>query len=333
MPGPPIPVKSGIHRAACFALYRALFRRSRQVLPLKLAEVFGKHIKDAFRINAKARSRTAICAALGTGYAVSLAIPTYLLQAPDSCRQTLEDLATRRRDILRQLSELSQSSETVPKLKGKRKARPGTTAVLKGQSAQQPTYTGRRWPHPDAKPVLDGLPPLPPGKLRRVPTLVNANHIPFLRFTKPQSPFLSYIIRKKNVERERRVDKMQALEKLVGLAEDEDEWDRILWEHHQVSTHDNGARWISATREALTNVKRVHQINTAKRMHIAQRMFYILQEQERLVDQERLERRNRRHQAYKARRMQRREAASTATQTPSSEQEEDKTPAASAAAT
>ncbi|KAL8938582.1 MAG: hypothetical protein Q9211_003149, partial [Gyalolechia sp. 1 TL-2023] len=134
---------------------------------------------------------------------------------------------------------------------------------------------------------MDGLPSLPSGRLRRVPTLVNANHIPILRFKKPQPPFLSYIIRKKTDEREKRVDKLQALEKSLLFAEDEDAWDTILRKDHRIS-NDKGVQWASAVRDSYMNVKRVHQTNTLKRMRIAQRMFDILQEQKKLAEEESL---------------------------------------------
>lgn len=198
--------------------------------------------------------------------------------------------------------KLSPYPDTERELRGRKEARIETSPLVKSQSGKKGLDLGRRWPYPGAKPVLDGLPPPPPGNYRRVPTLVNANHVPFLRLKKPQSPFLSYIIRKKNVEREKRIDSIQALEDQLALAEDEDQWDRILLEHHQISGEGNEVPWTSAVREALTNVKRVHHTNAIKRMRTAQRMFDILQEQKRLADQERLERRDRRHQAYKARR-------------------------------
>ncbi|KAI4188628.1 MAG: hypothetical protein L6R41_002006 [Letrouitia leprolyta] len=199
-----------------FALYRALQRRSRKVFPNEQADSFEKHVKNAFRINAKARSRASICAALNTGYAA------------------LEDLAAGKLNILRQLKELAKSPRLGSSRTTKtRKVPVQATQAKRNRPRQQPHDTGRRWPHPDAKPVLDGLPSPPPGRLRRIPTLINANHIPFLRFRKPQSPFLSYVIRKKNDEREKRVDRLQALERCLLFADDEDEWDRILRKDHR----------------------------------------------------------------------------------------------------
>ncbi|KAL8942742.1 MAG: hypothetical protein Q9216_001490 [Gyalolechia sp. 2 TL-2023] len=284
-----IAIKSGIHKAACFALYRALLRRGRKVLPIEQAESFGKHTRSAFRTNAKVRGRTAICAALNTGYEV------------------LEDLSARNLNVLRQLKELSDSSRL--ETQSSRESQGTRTHQVGGDQPRPPSCdTRRRWPHPDATSVLNDLPSPPPGKVRQVPTLVNANHIPFLRFKKPQSPFLSYMIRKKNDEREKRIDRLQFLEELLLFAEDEDEWDEILRENHYIS-NDNGIPWTSSMKDSYVSVKRVHRTNTLKRSQIAERMFDILQEQKQLAEKEKLERRNKRHQAYKARKAQKEAAA------------------------
>ncbi|KAL8719359.1 MAG: hypothetical protein Q9225_003616 [Loekoesia sp. 1 TL-2023] len=300
------------HNVSGFALYRALLRRGRKVIPIELAKSFEKHTRDVFRTNSKAHSHAAIRAALSTGY------------------RTLEDLASREPNVLRQLGELSDPS-TIDRLleKNKQKAPAGTNQAENHPPRHRPSDTGRRWPKLQAIPVLDGLPLPPPGKLRRVPTLVNANHIPFLRFKKPQSPFLSYMIRKKNGERQKRLDRIHTLEDMLLFAEDEDQWDKILRETNRIFSGDEGLRWTSAISEALTNVKKVHQTNIVKRMRIAQRMFNILQEQKNLAEQERSERRDRRHQAYKARRRER-EAAIAAERSPVHEEDR---PADSAATT
>ena len=132
--------------------------------------------------------------------------------------------------------------------------------------------------------------------------MINANHIPFLRFKKPQPPFLSHMIRKKTNEREKRIARTQRLENLLPLAEDEDRWDDILRKTNGILCNDNGSTWASATHEALLHVKKVHKDNTIKRMHIAQRMFEIMERERILAEQEKIIRRNQRHQAYKARR-------------------------------
>ncbi len=144
--------------------------------------------------------------------------------------------------------------------------------------------------------------------------MINANHIPFLRFKKPQSPFLSHMIRKKTEEREKRIARTQRLEKLLPLAEDEDRWDDIVRKIHGISSKDDGTTWAWATEEALMHVRRVHKDNTMRRMHIAQRMFDIMDGERKLAEREKLERRDRRHQAYKARRKSLQEATLAAEQ-------------------
>src|ERR1700709_1700282 len=72
------------------------------------------------------------------------------------------------------------------------------------QQSQQPRAPPRPEPprlspYPGAPKVLD-IRPLPREKLtakRRVPILTHASGVPFLRFKKPQSPFLSRVLRNK----------------------------------------------------------------------------------------------------------------------------------------
>ncbi|KAL8693009.1 MAG: hypothetical protein Q9218_002066 [Villophora microphyllina] len=244
------------------------------VLPNEPAGLFQKHLKAVFRINAKARKHEAIRTALSTGYGV------------------LDDLANSKLGVLRQLAELGKE----PGLKSNSPRPKGPLHVQVSRSTSH-SDNGRRWPYPDAKRVLEGLPAPPSEHHRRVPALVNANHIPFIRYKKPQSPFLGHMIREKTIEREKRIDRIQGLEEALPLAEDEDQWDRILWDMNQVSGNDKGVRWASAVYEAHSDAKNVHARNTRKRVEAAERMFDIVQEQRRLANKDKLERRNRRHQA------------------------------------
>ncbi|KAL8748823.1 MAG: hypothetical protein Q9199_008045, partial [Rusavskia elegans] len=267
-----------------FALFRALRRRSRNILPPEPSNHFQRHVNEAFRTNAKTQNQAAIRVALTAGYEV------------------LDDLATRKLHVLRQLAESTALEKVAQGQSVRRRASDGPNDQESNHRKPQPFDTGKRSPHPAAKRVLDGLPPPLPGHRRRVPTMINANHIPFLRYKKPQSPFLSHMIRKKTDEREKRINRTQRLENLIPLAEDEDRWDDIVRETNGVSRNDNGTTWACATREALSHVKRVHKDNTMKRMHIARRMFYIMDGERKLAEQEKLMRRDQRHQAYKARR-------------------------------
>ena len=216
----------------------------------------------------------------------------------------MNNLTTRKLHVLRQLAESIRPDKAIQDQFARRRASDGAKAKEQVSNRPMPRIfdTGRRSPRPAARPVLHGLPSPLPGHHRRVPTIINANHIPFLRFKKPQSPFLSHMIRKKTDEREKRIVRTQRLEKLLPLAEDEDRWDDTVRNINGISSNDGGTTWAWATREALTHVKKIHKDNTIKRMHTAQRMFDIVEEQRKLADQEKRVRRDQRHQAYKARR-------------------------------
>ncbi|KAL8802424.1 MAG: hypothetical protein Q9182_003847, partial [Xanthomendoza sp. 2 TL-2023] len=265
----------------------------RRVLPLEPANHFRKHVLAAFRTNAKTQKHATIRAALTAGYGA------------------LEDLASRKLNILEQLADLSSPSKSIQR---QRSIEDREMAKRKTQSLNpcqlRPRDMGQRSPHPDAPPVLDGLPPPPPGRRRRVPNMVNANHIPFLRFKKPQSPFLSHMIRKKTDERNKRIMRMQQFDEILPFAKEEDEWDRILEHMHGLSSSNNKdeTQWVTATQEAVARVNRAHRNNTVKRHKMAVRMFKIVQEEEQLAEQERLMRRDQRHQAYKTRRRLKEEA-------------------------
>lgn len=113
------------------------------------------------------------------------------------------------------------------------------------------------------------------------------------------------MIREKTRERLKRVDRTQALEKSVTFAEDEDQWDRILWKVNRVSRNDKGVQWVWAARESLSHVKKVHFRNAMNRVQAAQRMFAVVQEQRKLLVKAKVDRRDRRHQKYKTRKRQR----------------------------
>ncbi|KAL8985201.1 MAG: hypothetical protein Q9205_001022 [Flavoplaca limonia] len=248
---------------AGLALFRVLLRRSRNVLPPEALSDFRKHVIGAFRKDAKTQDQAAIRAALTSGYEV------------------VNNLTTRKLHVLRQLAESTRPDKAMQDQFARRRASVGSKAKEQVSNRPKPRIfdTGRRSPRPAARPVLDGLPSPLPGHHRRVPTIINANHIPFLRFKKPQSPFLSHMIRKKTDEREKRVVRIQRLEKLLPLAEDEDRWDDTVRKINGISSNDGGITWAWATREALTHVKKTHKDNTIKRMHTAQRMFDIVEEQ------------------------------------------------------
>jgi hypothetical protein len=106
------------------------------------------------------------------------------------------------------------------------------------------------WPYPGAPKVLD-VRPLPREKLtgrRQIPILAHATGVPFLRFKKPQSPFLSRVLRNK-LEQKHRL--FQSIKQLDGdqlkLAAWEDGWDECV---RQQLERDGGDSEAWAKREA-----------------------------------------------------------------------------------
>jgi hypothetical protein len=66
------------------------------------------------------------------------------------------------------------------------------------------------------------------GKRRRIPVLTKATLVPFLRFKKPQSPFLSRVLRDKIRGKQRRFDRMGEVGERGLLGEREEEWEGIV---------------------------------------------------------------------------------------------------------
>jgi hypothetical protein len=74
------------------------------------------------------------------------------------------------------------------------------------------------------------LPKLKEGKRRRIPILTQASGLPFLRVGKPQSPFLSRVLRNKLQQKQKRYDRMSRAEDAIAVGEREEEWEEIVEE-------------------------------------------------------------------------------------------------------
>lgn len=79
--------------------------------------------------------------------------------------------------------------------------------------------------------VLD-VRPLPleqlSGGKRYVPTLAYAEYLPFLRFKRPQSAYLSRVLKQKLVTKQQRMDLAEKLEEQTELGEEEEDWEEAL---------------------------------------------------------------------------------------------------------
>jgi hypothetical protein len=84
--------------------------------------------------------------------------------------------------------------------------------------------------YPGSKPVLERPLPLSEikGGKRRVPNLISAQGVPFLRYSKPQPISLSRVIRQKQERDQKKTDQQEGLKADIVIAQWEDEWDEIV---------------------------------------------------------------------------------------------------------
>lgn len=151
-------------------------------------------------------------------------------------------------------------------------------------STETPPSTGgsrpRVWPYPGASKTLD-RPYAAISGLRHVPVLVNANRVPFLRFKKPQSAFVSRIIRDTVKARERRAILSLKLNDQIPVADAEDEWDYLLFNDFGVVDGDPGTTWSS-------EVQRAHKENHTLQLRAVQKRTEIASQMHEIVEKEKL---------------------------------------------
>ena len=140
---------------------------------------------------------------------------------------------------------------------------------------------------------------------RHVPKIVNACRFPFLRIKKPQPAQLSRMIRDSITARESRISRSDELQKQIWIAEDEDQWDAILWKELGVSESSGNGSWITAPRAALDIIKQSHERAIKKRIDVAVRMTDIVEKEAALATEEKRRRLDMAHKERKARRLER----------------------------
>jgi hypothetical protein len=149
---------------------------------------------------------------------------------------------------------------------------------------------GRAWrgaeslkPHPDTEPILSRPRPQVSG-LRRVPVLVNARGVPFLRIKKPQPPSLTRALRSKLDHRWKRIVRRERLENELLLAKDENYWDELVGERDPPS-------WTASISSSLKDVNTLLQTGDQKNALLAQKMWEVVMREQELAKLEKEERR------------------------------------------
>lgn len=175
--------------------------------------------------------------------------------------------------LAKQLNSSAQRERT--------KAKPVKPLSLKEKRREEVSVfekmTARR--HPDATPILSRPRPVVNGK-RRVPVLVNARGVPFLRIKKPQPMNLSGVIRSKLDNRWKRVERRERLTDDSMLAEYEDLWDKLTIDREDVT-------WAKEAYDALKEVNTRIKESDVKNKQLADDMWNVVLAEHKLAEEER----------------------------------------------
>lgn len=210
VPGQFFARASSRHRVACKALYRALLRPSSRIpLPSEIYQRGQENplthlIRKRFRQNAAVDSPHMIRNALQSGYFAEHALRLAADGVSTAINQIYSLLYSHQAEV-----EASRRACSQPRFKAR--SRP------------------RVWPHPNAPKLVESR-PLPLSQIssgrRHVPSLVMTSAgIPFLRFKRPQSPYLSRVIGDKVVQKQKKIDLKSQLETAELIANYENEWE------------------------------------------------------------------------------------------------------------
>ena len=152
----------------------------------------------------------------------------------------------------------------------------------------------RVWPIPGAVPVLSRPHPGPLSGRRQVPKLVNASGIPILRLKKPQSPYLSRIIRNKKEDFQKKVTQLIELQNHLEKVRLEDRWDLIVRDVCGRSEVDgdeeNEPLWAFEVVLTMRDINRKLRKEKEARAQTAKKMYEIVVEERRLAEAEKLQR-------------------------------------------
>ncbi|KAJ5089492.1 hypothetical protein N7532_008176 [Penicillium argentinense] len=287
-----VPKLSGVHRFACLALYRALLRQcSPSTRTPPWLNQTKSLVKQRFRKYKGLESPTQIASSLKAGYQVrasrnDLAYRTFTNEGSYS-EKTLDllDSASKgnKKDADQIIATLEQTrcarekqAEQQKKLRGIKSPRP---LSIKQQRKEETTRfeeaTRRR--HPDTSPILSR--PHPVKGIRKVPSLVSARGMPFLRIKKPQPKNLSGVLRNKLEKRWKRILRRDRLSEDLLFAQDEDAWDRL-------TRFKEPCTWCEDVQASLDEVNQQIRESDDKTMALAQDLWDVVLKERALAEKE-----------------------------------------------
>lgn len=284
MPAYRIPRRSGPHRIAAIALFRALLAQCRRIDldPVRHDELCSL-IRNRFKQARHDQSTRRLKVSFEAGY-----------EAVDLLDGAVAGNGESQSRILKLLEEDAPWKAKQP---------PPATRVASEKSrkdrSQLPSQTGEGSPAKRRPSLFDR--PLPLSELsgrRHVPVLVSANQIPMLRIKKPQPESLTGYLNHRMKTRHKRHERRHRLGEELSIAEREDEWDYIVaevgegkrWNFQDSMTGELEPGWADAVEEGLQEVHQHLNEEREKNRDMAEKMQGVVDRETALYEKEKAER-------------------------------------------
>ncbi|KAK5010390.1 hypothetical protein LTR28_010182 [Elasticomyces elasticus] len=299
MPAYLVPKRSGAHRIAGIALFRALLVQCTAIpLLTERQHALQNFVRHRFKANVELQSTRLLKDAFTAGYELG--------NNTDVEEQAIDHLDASAAGNVESTTYISSLLDRVSKHLTRTPKRPKPTAP-------SPSST------PPTTPKLSVFDrPLPLDQLsglRHVPKLVNAQKLPMLRLKKPQPHILSQIISHHAHQRERRHELMQSLQSQLSLADAEDAWDVIVERETGVGAgssvaHRKGVEEPDWKEAFVLGVRELGDLLSAERegnRKMAERMVEVVEREREMFERGKAERMGRRREERIERRRVRRE--------------------------
>ena len=276
-------------------------------LPIETAN-YGvrRRLGVAFRRNKRLQAHDEVVAALRQGYQVEQSIRSLVAtklsvhQALNTLDNTVAGDNDARYSFVSQLNctvTIVGKQSTVPSTRGRKKSQNGIASRSAGSEGGEPEF------EIVSKSILDRPYKRVSGR-RTIPRLISANGIPFLRYKKPQPRSLSRYLNDRAVQHQRNTDRCHEYERQVQIAKLEDAWDRKVDHYCRLNEWEELRRtWNEAPTNALNDLINRMKWRARSNKKMAMNMYHVMEEERRLAEQEKKERRDEKHQRYKARRL------------------------------
>ena len=160
----------------------------------------------------------------------------------------------------------------------------------------------RVWPLSGTIPVID-RPFLDLSGRRCVPHLVNGNGFPFLRFKKPQSTYLTRLIRDALHVKTKHSNQLEDCSVKVELGQNEDIWDENLRLTCGVEFDTRHCSWAQEAKKEYDHIVNKQEEIKRRRAYMGQKMYEITQKEQALADMEKAKRRSEKHRERYSRRL------------------------------